>query len=234
MNKRGARAKPRPRTMLRGRRECCEPGCSFSPINNRVVQLWHSLMFSMRSAINLVEGLNRNDIGKSLDKLAGAIESWAEAYDKDDAHSVGEEYRALEREIIGLAKAIGRQNLPNAPSGMIYRGTGIDDTLFLSLMQGKPVRFQLSPSRLFTSWTKNQEVADRFAKDAWADGVGMCAVTIAFPAAEMNILLDVDQFLSEQGIDTIGEEEVLVLNKNILLRPENVVSLYKWEHLEAK
>lgn len=171
-------------------------------------------MEDLRQLINLVESAYDPE-------LVAAVEVWSDGYNKDDAFADSNSARAEEDRIIALAR-----RSPSSYHGMLYRGTGISDEQFLELESGKRILFRSSPARRILSWTKDPYVADSFARDAWADGEGSCAIVIAIPADQLDVLVDVGDALGMHG-----EQEVLTLNQELTLDHSNVIKLYRYEEL---
>jgi hypothetical protein len=152
--------------------------------------------------------------------LKDAIGAWHGGYDKDDAWTGG---NILEQEnILNLA-----QGIQVSYDGMLYRGTAIMDDDFVRLRNGEEVTFKLKPSGHLVSWSKELDVADTFAKDSWNGGDGMCAIVIALPASELELVAD----LGEISEDAVGEDEVVTMNREIVLSSSNVVRMYAYNDL---
>lgn len=171
-------------------------------------------MDSLRHLISIVESARDP-------RLIDLVKSWSDSYSKDDAFELSPASQAQEDAIISLAS----EN-PSSYHGMLYRGTGISDDLFLQLEQGKSISFTSSPARKIVSWTKDPYTADNFARDAWDDGGGSCAIVIALPADQLKVLVDVDDL-----IGLTGEHEVLVRNQALRLNLSNVIKLYRYDDL---
>jgi len=156
-------------------------------------------------------------------KLVDAVTAWHEGYSKDDAWT-GDDIVDQDR-IIALAKGI-----EVSYDAMLYRGTAIDDDDFVRLRNGEDVAFKLKPAGKLVSWSKDEEIADRFAQDAWDGGDAMCAIVIALPARDMVLVADLEA-ISE---DIDGEREVISMNGEIVLNSSNVVRMYAYNELEAE
>lgn len=171
-------------------------------------------MEDLRQYINLLEAIYDP-------ALISALEVWADGYSKDDAFNCDSDCRDQEDLIIALAR-----KHPVAYHSVLYRGTGISDEQFLTLEQGQRVTVKSSPARKILSWTKDPYVADLFARDAWDGGSGSCAVVMAIPGSELNVLVDL-----EDALKTSDEREVLAMNQEITLDPSNVIKMYRYEDL---
>jgi len=156
-------------------------------------------------------------------KLVDAVTAWHMGYRKDDAWT-GRDSRK-QNGILALAKG-----LEVSYDGMLYRGTAIDDEDFVRLRNGEDVPFKLRPTGKIVSWSKDEEIADRFAQDAWDGGDAMCAIVIALPARDMVLVADLEA-ISE---DIDGEREVISMNGEIVLNSSNVVRMYAYNELEAE
>lgn len=152
--------------------------------------------------------------------LVDAVNDWHEGYSKDDAWS-GDNIADQEK-ILALAKGIDV-----AYDGMLYRGTAILDEDFVRLRNGEDVTFWLKPAGHLVSWSKELGVADTFARDSWDGGEGMCAIVIAVPACELELVAD----LGEISEDVDGEDEVISVNREIILTSANVVRMYAYSEL---
>jgi len=155
--------------------------------------------------------------------LKDAIEAWHEGYSKDDAWS-GENI-AEQENILNLARGI-----EVSYDGMLYRGTAIMDEDFVRLRNGEEVTFKLKPAGHLVSWSKDTDVADTFARDSWDGGDGMCAIVIALPASELDLVAD----LREISEDADGEDEVISMNREVILTAGNVVRMYAYNDLEPE
>jgi hypothetical protein len=78
------------------------------------------------------------------------------------------------------------------------------------------------------SWSKDLEVADTFAKDSWDGGEGMCAIVIALPSSGLELVAD----LGEISEDADVEDEVISMNREIVLNSSNVVRMYAYNELD--
>jgi hypothetical protein len=168
----------------------------------------------LRNLINLIESTRDP-------RLVELVRDWSEGYSKDDAFLSNPSAQALEDRIIALA----REN-PTRYHGTLYRGTGIGDEEFLALEMGRSISFRSSPARKIASWTKDPYTADRFARDAWNDGESSCAIVIAMPSDQLDVLADVDDL-----IGSTGEHEILVINQSLRLDHNNVIRLYRHDDL---
>lgn len=145
--------------------------------------------------------------------LAEALEEWASGYSKDHAHNG--RGNADERRIIDLCATHPRPELDCT----LYRGQGIPDGLAARLLNGSADRIEHS-KRLFSSWTKDIEVARQFLVDATE--CNESAVLIGIHASRLDLLVDLTEF------DVTGEAEVLALAGPIIVSPENI--LEAWEY----
>lgn len=169
----------------------------------------------MRDIIRLIEATETID-----QELIDALETWDE-YTKDDAWSGAS--RPLERKIINLAK-----KHPVTYSGMLYRGTGIDDEQFAALERGEKVPFTLSPQRLIVSWSTDEKIAGYFAKDAHEDNFN--AIVVRMPSDRLKMVLDLNDVVPDRM--TSYEREIITMNQEIILDQSNVVLMLKSDYTE--
>ena len=176
--------------------------------------------------------------------LSDAVEAWVEegykhyydnGFDKNPALTRRQRRLSilysnidlLEKMIIDLSGVAG--TLPTY-TGNLYRGTGLPDNDFSSIIAGKPITITGNPSRRITSWTKNKKIAIDFAQmaiDEYFSEKPSSAMVIEMPSHSLNLLIDVDEILGRSEF----ESEIIVLNKPFLIKPQNVVVIYPSSNL---
>ncbi len=81
----------------------------------------------------------------------------------------------------------------------LYRGIELDRRDVETLKGGGTVDF---PSKGFSSWSEDIEVAKNFAHGAGASGV-----VLAVPVEKLKVWLDVDEFLHRNGFQPLDDRE---------------------------
>jgi hypothetical protein len=94
----------------------------------------------------------------------------------------------------------------------LYRGIELDRRDIETLNGGDTVDF---PSKGFSSWSENVEVAKQFAHDAGASGV-----VLAVPVEKLKVWLDIDEFLFRNKfppLDDREEREIIVQDAPLMI-----------------
>jgi hypothetical protein len=160
-------------------------------------------------------------MSSSASRLHAALTDWSYDYAKDDAWLEQCSSRTREASIIELAEAVpGAGDLPPG-TDFLYRGQGVSDEDMVRLLAGEEV--EIAPScRLFSSWSVDQSVADRFGYDA-ADACMMSAVVVRIPVERLKVICVVPEHLGH------CEKEVLVHTEPLVLSPEDVVRAWLYD-----
>lgn len=149
------------------------------------------------------------------DPLALALLEWSDGYEKH--HAFTGEANASERRIIEL---VGDRPRPQLDC-VLYRGTGIADGIPTRIVSGDCTSIEPS-RRLFTSWTKDRQIAKNFLDDALEDN--QSAVLLAVHSSQLDVLVDLTEF------PLLGDEqEILVLSGAVPVSPDNVLEAWEYD-----
>lgn len=165
---------------------------------------WHALY-------NVVVRWDRANPAKVTETIEELLYAW-DNYDAGDVWNGGRS--ELEKKLI----AAGRK-LKHQVSGMLYRGQGVPDDLFKKLQSGETVTIP-KVQTLLSSWTNIEHVAAHFAEVS-SELHGHNSVRVAYPADQLNVVVDVTQIPSMRGEIPFNESEVICIHQPLVMGPHN-------------
>lgn len=166
-----------------------------------------------RSLYSVVVKWDRANMPVAKETIEELLYQW-DNYNADDVWNGGR--LELEKKLIAASK-----KLKHRVSGTLYRGQGIADELFLKLQNGETVTVPKIQT-LLSSWTNIQHVAEHFAEVA-AELHGYNSVMIAYPADQLEVVVDVTRLPTMRGEIPFNESEVICMHQSLILGPHNTI-----------